>query len=125
MFKIIKRDYENDYVVIDEKGQKNHQCNSICIIKVKKTRMRTATEAEVNAGQISLYCIFSQSSHGSSSNSPAHLRNARTTMTTGRQQEGQRMWRWARQGIRWLWRQRREAQEGDVIAVASYRSNIT
>jgi hypothetical protein len=46
-------------------------------------------------------------------------------MTTGRQQEGQRMWRWARQGIRWLWRQRREAQEGDVIAVASYRSNIT
>ena len=53
-FLIIKRDYEIDYVIVDDKKQRNHQCNSICIIKVKKTKNRAVTEAEVDTGKISL-----------------------------------------------------------------------
>ena len=67
-FSIIKRDYEIDYVIVDDKKQRNHQCNSICIIKVKKTKERAVTEAEVDTWKISLFGAFSQSSHGSSGN---------------------------------------------------------
>ena len=65
---IIKRDYKNDYVVVDEKRRRNHQCNYVCIIKVKKTKKCTVTEAEFDAGKISLFCVFSRSSHRSSGN---------------------------------------------------------
>jgi hypothetical protein len=68
---IIKRDYEIDYVNVDASGRRNHQCNSVLIVKVKKTKEHAETEAVVDAGQISLFGAFSQSSHGSSGNPPS------------------------------------------------------
>jgi hypothetical protein len=62
------RDYKVNYVVVDDNKQRDHQCNSICIINVKKTKERVATEAEVDIGEISLFGAFSPSSHGSSGN---------------------------------------------------------
>jgi len=68
---IIKRDYEIDYVNVSSKGRKNRQCNSVLIVQVKKVKECMETEAEVNAGQISLFGAFIQSSHGSSGNPPS------------------------------------------------------
>jgi len=70
-FSIIKRDYEINFVVGDNNKQRNRQCNSVCIIKVKKTKEGAAIEAEVETGKISLFGAFSQSSHRSSSNPPS------------------------------------------------------
>jgi hypothetical protein len=58
---IIKRDYEIDYVNVDSKGRKNRQCqcNSVLIVQVKNAKERAETEAEVNAGQNSLFGAFS------------------------------------------------------------------
>jgi hypothetical protein len=60
---IFKRDYEIDYVNVDSKGRRNRQCNSVLIVQVKSAKERAATEAEVDAGQISLFGAFSQSSN--------------------------------------------------------------
>jgi hypothetical protein len=68
---IIKHDYKIDYVNVDASGRRNRQCNSDLIVKVKKTKERAEMEAVVNAGQISLFGAFSQSSHGSSGNPPS------------------------------------------------------
>ena len=68
---IIKRDYEIDYVNVDSKGRKNHQCNSVLIVRVKRSKERAEMKAEADAGQISLFGAFSQSSHGSSGNPPS------------------------------------------------------
>jgi hypothetical protein len=35
---IIKCDYEIDYVNVDMSGRRNRQCNSVLIVKVKKTK---------------------------------------------------------------------------------------
>jgi hypothetical protein len=68
---IIKRDYEIDYVNVDSKGRKNSQCNSVVIVRVKRSKERAEMEAEADAGQISLFGAVSQSSHGSSGNPPS------------------------------------------------------
>jgi len=68
---IIKHNYEIDYVNINASRRRNLQCNSILIVKVKKTKEHVETEAVVNAGQMSLFGAFSQSSHGSSGNPPS------------------------------------------------------
>ncbi len=62
---IFKRDYEIDCINVDSKGRRNRQCNSVLIIQVKRAKERAATEAEVDAGQISLFVAFSQSSNTS------------------------------------------------------------
>ena len=68
---IIKHDYKIDYVNVDSKGRKNRQCTSGVIVQVKKAKEHAETEAEVNAGQISLFGAFSKSSHGSSGKPPS------------------------------------------------------
>jgi hypothetical protein len=68
---IIKQDYEIDYVNVNSSGRRNHQCNLVLIVQVKKAKERAETEAVVNAGQISLFGAFGQSSHGSSGNPPS------------------------------------------------------
>ena len=60
---IFKRDYKIDYVNVNSKGRRNRQCNSVLIIQVKRAKEHAAKEAEVNAGQISLFGAFSQSSN--------------------------------------------------------------
>jgi hypothetical protein len=60
---IFKRDYEIDYVNVDSKGRRNRQCNLVLIVQVKRAKERAATEAEVDAGQISLFGALSQSSN--------------------------------------------------------------
>jgi hypothetical protein len=62
---IIKRDYPIDYVIVDSKGRKDRQCNSVLIVQVKRAKERAATEAEVDTGQISLFGAFRQSSNAS------------------------------------------------------------
>jgi hypothetical protein len=62
---IFKCDYEIDYANVYSKGRRNHQCNSVLIVQVKRAKERAATEAEVNAGRISLFGAFSQSSNAS------------------------------------------------------------
>jgi hypothetical protein len=68
---IFKRDYPIDYVNVDSSGRRNCQCNSVLIIQVKRAKERAVTEAEVNAGQISLVGAFSQSSNASNGNPPS------------------------------------------------------
>ena len=58
-----KRDYKIDYVNVNSRGRRNRQCNSVLIVQVKRAKERAATEAEVDAGQISLFGAFSQSSN--------------------------------------------------------------
>jgi hypothetical protein len=70
-FKIVKRDYEINYVNVDSRDNKNRQCNSVLIVQEKKAEERAATEAKVNKGQMSLFGSFSQGSHGSSGNPPS------------------------------------------------------
>jgi hypothetical protein len=70
-FKIVKRDYEINYVNVDSRDRKNRQCNSVLIVQVKKAKERAATEAKVNKGQMSLFGSFSQGSPGSSGNPPS------------------------------------------------------
>jgi hypothetical protein len=67
---IIKCDYEIDYINVDSRGRRNRQCNLVLIVQVKKAKERAQAEAVVDAGQISLFGAFSQSSHGSSGNPP-------------------------------------------------------
>jgi hypothetical protein len=62
---IIKRNYPIEYIIVDLKGRRNRQCNSVLIVQVKKAKERTETEAEVDSGQISLFGAFSQSSNAS------------------------------------------------------------
>ena len=64
-FLIIKRDYEIDYVNVDKNRRRNHQCNSVLIVQVKKAKEQAETEAKVNKGQMSLFGSFSQGSPGS------------------------------------------------------------
>jgi hypothetical protein len=68
---IFKRNYPIDYVNVDSSGRRNCQCNSVLIIQVKRAKERAATEAEVDAGQISLIGTFSQSSNASNGNPPS------------------------------------------------------
>jgi aminopeptidase N len=60
---IFKRDYPIDYIIVDSSKRRNRQCNSVLIVQVKRAMERAATEAEVDAGQISLFGTFSQSSN--------------------------------------------------------------
>jgi hypothetical protein len=60
-----KRDYKIDYVKVNSKERRNRQWNSVLIVQVKRAKERAATEAEVDAGQISLFGAFSQSSNAS------------------------------------------------------------
>ena len=46
---------EINSVVGDNNKQRNRQCNSVCIIKAKKTKEGAAMEAEVDTGKISLF----------------------------------------------------------------------
>ena len=62
---IFKRNYPIDCVNVDSSRRRNCQCNSVLIIQVKRAKERAATEAEVDAGQISLFVAFSQSSNTS------------------------------------------------------------
>ena len=62
---IFKHDYEINYVNVNSKGRRNRQCNSVLIIQVKRAKECATTEAEVAAGQISLFGAFSQSSNAS------------------------------------------------------------
>jgi hypothetical protein len=62
---IFKRDYPIEYIIVDSKGRKNRQCNSVLIVQVKRAKERAETEAEVDSGQISLFGAFSQSSNAS------------------------------------------------------------
>jgi hypothetical protein len=62
---IIKRDYPIKNVIVDSKGRKNRQYNSVLIVQVKKAKEHAETEAEVDSGQISLFGAFSQSSNAS------------------------------------------------------------
>jgi len=50
---------------------------------------KTETEAEVDAGQISLFGKFSQSSHGTTTTTTTIARNSVTRMTTTRTMEGE------------------------------------
>jgi hypothetical protein len=68
---IIKRGYKIDYVNVNSRGRRNRQCNSVLIVQVKRAKEHAETEAKVDAGQISLFGAFSQSSHGSSGNPPS------------------------------------------------------
>ncbi len=68
---IFKHDYPIDYANVNLSGRRNHQCNSVLIVQVKRAKERAATEAEVDAGQISLFGTFSQSSNASSGNPPS------------------------------------------------------
>jgi hypothetical protein len=70
-FKIVKCDYEINYVNVDLRDNQNRQWNSVLIVQVKKAKERAATEAKVNKGQMSLFGSFSQGSHGSSGNPPS------------------------------------------------------
>jgi hypothetical protein len=63
---IIKHDYKIDYVNVESKGRKNQKCTSGVIVQVKKAKEHAETEAEVDAGQISLFGAFSKSNYGSS-----------------------------------------------------------
>ncbi len=62
---IFKRDYPIEYIIVDSKGRKNRQCNSVLIVQVKRAKERAETEAEVDSGQISLFGAFSQGSNAS------------------------------------------------------------
>jgi len=64
---IFKRDYPIEYIIVDSKGRKNRQCNSVLIVQVKRAKERAETEAEVDSGQISLFGAFSQGSNASDS----------------------------------------------------------
>jgi hypothetical protein len=81
---IFKRDYEINYVNVDSKGRRNRQCNSVLIVQVKRVKERAETEAEVDAGQISLFGAFSQSSNASEMTTTAAGANSLTRTTTTR-----------------------------------------
>jgi hypothetical protein len=68
---IIKHDYKIDYVNVESKGRKNQKCTSGVIVQVKKAKEHAETEAEVDAGQISLFGAFSKSNYGSSGKPPS------------------------------------------------------
>jgi predicted porin len=70
---IIKRDYPIDYVATDSNKRRNRQRNTILIIRMKKAQQRSAAAAEIDAGEIDLFGMFSQS-QASSDFSPAQQR---------------------------------------------------
>ncbi len=64
---MFKCNYPIDYIAVNANGRRNHQRNTIIIIKLKKALERTAAETEVNIGEIDIFGAFSQ---GSSNPSP-------------------------------------------------------
>jgi hypothetical protein len=84
---IIKRNYAIDYVNVDASRRRNRQCNSVLIVKVKKTKEHAETEAVVDTAQISLFGAFSQSSYGSSSNPPGPPPRCKRSDSSNREHE--------------------------------------
>jgi hypothetical protein len=86
---IIKRDYPIDYVIVDSKGRKDRQCNSVLIVQVKRAKERAATEAEVDTGQISLFGAFRQSSNASDGppSPPPRRKSPRLRLLRNQQQQ--------------------------------------